>query len=171
MPAVVALLLAVGFICAVAAGAAAVIVVLGRRRDAAVARETRRRCSVDHPSVRSDLSPINALVHGTHPFLRVHVPNSKFVHLAGMVEASTGKGRSAVVSSSTTVVRPTSMADEECWTKRTVCGLRWHAMATVDDELGALEASLERGDKLGMDCPICASTAIDEAWDPSISHR
>ena len=171
MPAVVALGIAVAFICLVAAGAAAAIVVLGRRREAVVARETRRRQALEHPAVPSCAIPINALVHGTHPFLRVHVANSKRVHLAAMVQTGTGKGRSAVLPSTAFELGPASMAEEECWTKRTECGLRWLAMATVDDEIGALEASLERGGELDVDCPICATTAIDEAWDPSISRR
>ena len=98
------------------------------------------------------------------------VGHSERVHLAGTVPLDSDDGRPAITGHATSA--PSSLADYACWTTRTLCGMPWEAMASADDELDAVTASVARGEGGDThDCPVCAVVVIDDAWDPSARRR
>jgi len=124
------------------------------------------------PSSPEDVA-LNTVSQGAELYLRVTVGHSERVHLAGTVPLDSDDGRPAIGGRVGSTTEPNgSLADYACWTARTLCGMPWKAMASSDDELDAVSASLARGEGGDThDCPICAIAVIDDAWDPSARRR
>jgi hypothetical protein len=131
-----------------------------------------RRTDASARPTPDDLT-LNTVNQGAELYLRVTVGHSERVHLAGTVPLESDAGRPAIRGH----LEPTSeltgsLADYACWTARTLCGMPWEAMASDDDELDAVAASVARGEGGDThDCPVCAVAVIDDAWDPSARRR